>query len=94
MFGEYAAIYDSDQAVGATVKDFTVFVDGVEVVEAEGPVEALLMWLICQFVFSLKYKGAKITGQFLAYYVFAVEDVEVKDKEAKKVIEGLRSAMR
>ena len=30
----------------------------------------------------------------MAYYVFAVEDVEVKDKEAKKVIEGLRSAMR
>ena len=51
--------YDSDQAVGATLKDFTVFVDGVEVVEAEEPVEALLMWLICQFVFSSSTRGPK-----------------------------------
>ena len=44
-------------------------------------------------MFSLKYEVTNVSGRLLAYYVFSVEDVDVKGKKAKKVIEELRGAM-
>lgn len=49
----------------------------VEVVVVDGPIEALLMWIICQFVFSLENKGTKTTVRFLAFNVLAAKDVNV-----------------
>lgn len=62
----------------------TVFVDGVEVATVAEK-DALLVWAVALFVFSLKYApGSRSTGRFLAYHILGVEDEAPKDKNSRR----------
>ncbi|XP_043238385.1 uncharacterized protein LOC122389942 [Amphibalanus amphitrite] len=83
--GDALDIYRNDgEGPGAVVAGGTVFVDGVEVAEV-GERDALLVWAVALFVFSLKYPtGSRSTGRYLSYHVLGVEDEAPKDRVSQR----------
>ena len=71
--------------VGAAVHEVSVYVDGVVVATASDVMEALLLWAVALFVFSLKYSRFRSTGRYIAHHILGVEDEAPKDSSARQL---------
>ena len=69
-----------DPAVGAVVLNERVVVDGVDVVTAPTAADAIILWTVTTFVFSLKYGNGAGTSRFIAAHVLGIEDDPPKDR--------------
>ena len=78
---------------GAHVVGTTVYVDGVAVATAPTTGDALILWVVSLFVFSLRYPRARSTGRFLAHYILDVEDEPPKDRVSKNLKEEVHKLL-
>ena len=76
----------TDPGVGAVIiNQEDVVVDGTLITTAPSSGDAVLLWAVCLFVFSLRYARGRSTGRFVASNILGVEDQALRDVPSKKL---------
>ena len=96
--GDATDVFPSeDLVVGAVIRtrdgENRVTIDGVDVVGTANAADAVLLWTVSIFVFSMKYGPGAATSRFIAANVLCVDEVRPKDRASKKLRAEIEKAM-